>query len=291
MRMYDYRYIDWNLTDDEATLKLREKYGAQVWSTSTPDKREIFTELMMLYEFGKLGINAGILEVAKKDYNSFCVKSKYKTKYTKYYPDNLWEKSLEHFIAYTLLGHRLGLNKNFLDMAAETSPHAEIFSRLTGCNSFTQDIMYPAGVAGSKIGSSCSAIPLPDGFVNAALLACSFEHFEQDEDTKTARELARILAPDGMIVIAPLYIYDFEYYRTSPRFAVSGDVKFEGESIIFTDTEFNNRHERVYSPQTLLDRVIIPTQDKIDWRVLYVHNYRIIHPSVYCNFVLEGVKK
>ena len=68
------------------------------------------------------------------DIDEFCAyleKINYKKKYPNYYSFNFYEKTLEHFVAFKLLGLKEG--DRFIDIAAEHSPHSEEYSRLTGC--------------------------------------------------------------------------------------------------------------------------------------------------------------
>jgi hypothetical protein len=117
-----------------------------------------------------------------------------------YYPDNLHEKSLEHFFAAHLLELRSG--QVFIDIASQSGTAAEIYTRLYQVQPYLQDLDYPAGINGNRIGGSAASMPIPDNFADAMTLHCSFEHFEGDADTGFVREAAREMCR-GPIVPVP----------------------------------------------------------------------------------------
>ena len=117
----------------------------------------------------------------------------YRVQYADYYGGNQVEKSLEHFIALELL--QVSGGDVFIDIASEHSPFAEIVARLKGATTFSQDIMYPDGVIGNRIGGSACALPVPDGFASKACLTCWLQHFEGDGDTRLFLEFGARPAP------------------------------------------------------------------------------------------------
>src|SRR5690606_27137344 len=117
------------------------------------------------------------------------------------YLGNRPEKTLEHYIALTLLD--VNADDVFVDIASEHSPVPEIYERLTGAKSYSQDIMYPDGIEGNRIGGDACAMPVADGFASKAALTCSLEHFEGDADTRLFHEMHRVLRPGGKICITP----------------------------------------------------------------------------------------
>jgi hypothetical protein len=227
--------------------------------------------------------------VSTDEYHRFLEEIGYKRKYPNYYSFNFYEKTLEHFAAFKLLNLKEG--DRFIDVAAENSPHSEEFSRLTGCIGYKQDIMLKPGIDGTKIGGDAGEIPVEDNFFQGALAACSIEHFEKDADIKFMKEMSRILSKGGKIVIIPLYLHEKPFCATDPRFSVPGKVQFDPEIDIHCVEEFQNRHGRFYSPGTLFERLISPNLGEMNFTVYFIENFKEIHDSVYCRFVLVGEKK
>ena len=83
-------------------------------------------------------------------FQQYVAEAGYRAQYAEYYRGNQVEKSLEHFVALELL--QVARGDVFIDIASEHSPFAEIVARLKGATTFSQDIMYPEGVVGNRIG-------------------------------------------------------------------------------------------------------------------------------------------
>jgi hypothetical protein len=236
------------------------------------------------------GIKVKYFRVIKQEYREYLGKVNYKKRYPRYYPGNFHEKTLEHFIAFKLLKSNLAKGRKFIDIGAESSPHSKIFSQLTGCKGYRQDICYPKGVWWRKIGSDASSIPVMDNFFYSALAACSIEHFENDSDILFMKEITRILSIGGKIVVIPLYLNEKAYCATDPKFSVPGDVVFDPGIDIHCIDGWRNRHGRFYSPQTLVERLIASNNQLMDFFVCYIENFKEIHDSTYCRFALVGEK-
>jgi len=67
--------------------------------------------------------------------------------------------------------------------------------------------MYEPGIHGSKIGGNAANLPFSDSSFKAAIATCSIEHFKNDLDILFMKEMERILARGGKIVVAPLYLH------------------------------------------------------------------------------------
>jgi predicted SAM-dependent methyltransferase len=234
------------------------------------------------------GLATGRIEVDKEEYAAYLEKAGYKEKYPNYYSSNFQEKSLEHFIAFTLLD--LKEIDVFIDIAAEHSPHAEIFSRLTGCKSYMQDIMFEEGIHGNKIGGDASKLPLDDHSCTGVLAAYSIEHFEGNADVLFMKEMSRVLDIVGRVVILPLYLHKKPFCITDPRYSIPGNVEFDAGIDVHCIENWGNRHGRFYSPETLYARLIEPNLSNMRFMVFYVKNFKTVHESVYCRFALVAEK-
>ena len=227
------------------------------------------------------------IKIEINDYKQFVLKARYREKYPDYYSDNFIEKTLEHFLCFSLLELKPG--EKFIDIASEHSPVVEIFSNLTGSIGYSQDIMYDNGIHGYKIGGNAAEIPVPDSYFNAAIATCSIEHFENDSDIQFMNEMERILIPGGKIIIVPLYLYHEHACQTDPKYSIPGDVHFDNDAVIYCANGWGNRHGRFYSPKSLVERLINPNK-KIKFQVLILENMEEINPSIYCKFILVGTK-
>jgi len=236
----------------------------------------------------KLGISLQTLEVRKENYREFFARAEYQERYPDYYRDNVFEKTFEHYLCYSLLNP--GKEDIFVDIASEHSPLCEIFCRLTGCKSYSQDIMYMPGIHDRQIGCDASDIPVPDNFFTSAAATCSIEHFENDADIRFMIEMERILVPGGRVIIVPLYLFPASACQTDPRYSVPGNVHFDDEAVIYCAKDWGNRHGRFYSPETLFQRLIEPNRS-MEFSVYSLKNQSEIDRSVYCRYVLEGIKK
>jgi SAM-dependent methyltransferase len=213
----------------------------------------------------------------------------YATRYPDYYGVDMAEKHLEHFLCLELMA--LGASDVFVDLASEDSPVPDIFERLTGATTYWQDIQYPPGVEGRRIGGDACAMPLPDGFATAAALTCSIEHFERDADSRVCREVARILRPGGRFVIAPLYMFSDAVAQTDPVYSAQAEVPFDEGVPVYCQKDWRNRHGRFYSARTLEQRVIAPLRESFDVVVKRVENHEAIEGHVYLRFALSCRRK
>ena len=204
---------------------------------------------------------AGLSEDLGFEFDSFVIDSdaygKFKSEfpagrlYARRYRD---KKMLEHFIALQLL--RLRPGDIYLDVASENSPYPELFRSKLAVNAYSQDLSYPHGTHGYRIGSSADAIPLPSGTVDGMSLQCAFEHFANDVDSGFIRETARLLKPGGGCIIVPLYMGDTYLNIVNPVLDYSW-VRFDAGALPVGETNLGGTFERVYSPSSL-ERIIIP---------------------------------
>lgn len=289
MKKYEYYLRDQKLGFENGTEILKTLYPGRVlagWPpiTYAPEENE-----QLLSGLNDYGIPTERVEITANEYENYLSAAGYRKKYPDYYPENFYEKTFEHFLALKLLDPQK--KDIFIDIGAEHSPHAEIFSRLRGCHGYMQDIMMKPGISGNKIGCDASAIPVRDSFFSSILAACAIEHFENESDIRFMTEVSRILKTGGRILILPLYLHEYPFYATDPVSSVPGEVRFAEDIKIHCVKDWGNRQGRFYSPRTLHDRLIGPHRQTMDFKVIHVNNFQRIHPSVYCRFALLGEKK
>jgi SAM-dependent methyltransferase len=222
-------------------------------------------------------------------YEQYVAAAGYADRYPGYYAGNLFEKSLEHFVALQLLDIRP--EEVFIDLASEHSPVPEIFSRMANARAYGQDIMYPAGIHGNRIGGDACSMPVPDGFAHKAALTCSLEHFEQDADTRLFFELARVLRPGGRVVVVPFYLFTEPAVQTDPAVSVPAGVTFDRDAAVFCAQGWGNRHGRFYSPVSFQQRITDPLADKFRFDVVHLVNAHAVDPSVYARFAFVAQRR
>lgn len=158
--------------------------------------------------FRDIGIEVHSYRIDKKAYQDYLQNADYPADYYGGGLDpqqNFTEKTLEHFVSLDFL--KLHARTTFIDIAACTSPFSRILKEKYGiAQSYQQDLIYPQGVQGNKIGGWAHELYLADESVDAVSLHCSLEHFEGNSDSLFFQELERVLKPGGRAVILPFYL-------------------------------------------------------------------------------------
>jgi len=227
-------------------------------------------------------------EVDIAGYKEYFNRAEYLTRYSDYYPGNHVEKSLEHYLGFSILN--LNEKDIFVDLASENSPIPEIYHRLTKVTAFSQDIMYPPGINGNQIGGDACSMPLPDGFASKAALTCSIEHFEGDADTRLFVELSRVLKPGGILFVCPFYIYTEAATQTDPQVSLASNVNFDEGTTIYCAEGWGNRHARFYSPRSFKERIMNPVKDRFKFDFYYLKNAPQVDASVYARFAFTATR-
>lgn len=218
-----------------------------------------------------------------ESYRQFLTAARYTEEFSGYFPSNLPEKSLEHFIAADLL--QLYPTDIYIDIASAHSPTPVIYHRLYGVTAYRQDLSYPPGLHESTIGGDAADMSLQDGFATKMGLHCSFEHFEGDSDIRFIREAGRVLRPGGSLCITPLYLYEEYAIQTDPVVSTPAGLIFEQDATVYCAQGWSNRHGRFYDPEHLVTRIANNLGN------MRAHLYRITnaqqaHDSCYARFAL-----
>jgi hypothetical protein len=194
------------------------------------------------------------------------------------------QKLLEYFVSLDLL--RPMSSDVIIDVASEWSVFPRVMRRLTGARVYRQDLIYPAGVRGDRIGGSAGRMDVPAGFANKLVLHNAYEHFEGTADSDFIREAWRVLRPGGLVCILPLNMTDQFSILTDPLVDRRGIAWDPGARVIEIPT-WHNRFGRMYDAAALKQRVLEPArQVGFDINVLRVRNTEAIHPSTYLHYIL-----
>lgn len=233
------------------------------------------------------GINIIEYVVNENKYKQYFDAAGYKSRFPRYFPDNIWEKSLEHYIAADLL--KLERGEVYIDIASSNSVVPEIYADLYGVKAYRQDLVYPQGFAGDRIGGDASNMPVPDAFADKMALHCSFEHFEGYSDMKFIIEAKRALTVGGTLCIVPLYLSEEYVIHADPKIAVEENVEYERGVTVHCVDGWGNRFGRFYNPEQLINRVCNLLYD-CELTVFRIINASSINNSCYVRFALLANK-
>lgn len=197
------------------------------------------------------------------------------------------EKMLEHFVSFELFPPQFGMTAIDIGSCRSIVPQLLLEEYAVLC--LAQDLDFPAGVHGNRVGSNADSIPLEAGSIDFMTLHCTFEHFEGQADTGFVREAARLLKPGGMVVIAPLYLNCNHVNITgSPDPSEQERIGFDADaSYHCLIPEWQNRFGRHYSPAALETRVLQPARAAgLEPRLHRVRDHAAVQAGLWLNWAL-----
>jgi len=263
---------------DESYAKVREPKKLEgVWYPQGAEDRIVGRLLA-------LGFDVRDYEVDVADYQHYVSAARYVEEFPDYYPFNRPEKALEHYLAAKLL--ELREEDVYVDVASEHSPVADIYHRLFGVAAYRQDLAFPAGVEGDRIGGDAAHMPVPDGFATKMSLHCSFEHFEGDGDIGFVREAGRVLRPGSAMCVVPLYLSEEYAIQVDPVIAVWAGVAFDDDATVYCAKGWANRHGRLYDPEHLARRILANAAPGMTLEIYQITNAEQVDPSCYARFAM-----
>lgn len=204
--------------------------------------------------------------------------------------DNFTEKTLEHFVSLQFL--QLLEDSIFIDIAACTSPFHSIVKSLLGVeNTYQQDLIYPKGIHGTKIGGWAHQLYLPDESVEGITLHCSLEHFEGESDTLFFKELERVLKPGGRAIILPFYLAHEYSNHVDPAYnLLKNHQPILDEKAKLRYCSWYQYFSRHYDPKALQERVL-DQAPLLELKLFSVQNFREVHPDSYLRWIGVFEKK
>lgn len=202
---------------------------------------------------------------------------------------NFIEKTLEHYVTTEIIDFQP--DTVFMDVAACTSPFYKIVRKLFGCKeTYQQDLIYPDGINGDRIGGSAGNLPLADNSIDAATLHCSLEHFENDADSLLFQDMQRVLKPGGKVVVLPFYLAHEFTNHVDPAFNLLRNHPVdidEGARLRYCNWyQFFSRH---YDVPALHER-ILKKAPGLDLQLHRVENFREVDASCYLRWIGEFTK-
>lgn len=235
--------------------------------------------------FVAAGVPIETWDIPPADYDEFRRRARYPADFLggPATPD-FGQRSLEHFASLALTKPQRG--DTVIDVGSNASPLLDIVRELSGAEAYEQDLQFPPGVNGARIGGDAAAMPVPDGFADVLLLCSAYPHFEGDADTRFIAEAARVLKPGGRVAILPLYLSDTYGAKTDPRLRWGG-LRFDPGMTPFLIPGLNVRFSRSYDASRLLQRVLEPAaRAGFDHSLLRVRGGRALVPESYLDFAL-----
>ena len=214
------------------------------------------------------------------DFRRWLDRANFPEEYANSYSSLFVEKALEHYIGAQLLELQPG--DTFVDVAAAHSPWFEIAERLYRVNAYALDLSFSPGIQGRKIGADATAMLLPDGFASKMALHCAYEMFEGDADIRLIPEAERVLAPNGLMVILPLYMHDF-YFADSSPLADRHRLDYQGAVRVWRQPCSPVRFSRQYSVPAFMERVVSHL-GSLKLTIYYIENEKDVAPQCYCKF-------
>jgi SAM-dependent methyltransferase len=197
---------------------------------------------------------------------------------------NRENKLLEYFISLQLLD--LQRDDVVIDVASERSIFGEVVRTTCGATMFRQDLIFPEGIHGDRIGGSAASMPLRDGFADKLVLHNSFEHFEGTADTDFVVESWRVLKPGGIALIVPLFVSNRYCIITDPLTNRRG-VEWDPGATIVELPGWHNRFGRFYDAAALQKR-ILAAAISVGYTVEILHfvNVQEVDPLATMHFAL-----
>ena len=202
------------------------------------------------------------------------------------------EKTLEHFIAYDLGLRKMETTGVYLDIAAHSSPWVRLLNA-KGYRAWAIDLNAAnmRDQVEAHIAMDATHTGFRDASINCVSLQCAFEMFARDGDMRLIDELARILVPGGRAVISPLYMHTEYCGYCSPEYWHRHEWHDQDARLYvrpdFLDIPFSRKYDAVELEKRVLSRIL---GNGMDYNLYVLRNGRVIHPEIYCRFILEIIK-
>lgn len=201
------------------------------------------------------------------------------------------EKLLEHWIAFD----RLKLNNFrsgdiYVDVAAASSPWAHAVRKYLGIEAYAIDL----GAVGEAYKNlpyyrteNATATSFTAASVKAASLHCAYEMFLGNDDVQFIREVARILAPGGKVVILPLYMHTLYCAYSTREYFGKGYSDPTAKEYVRLDclgVPSSRKYNAVMLKNRVLDTIV---SEGMSYSLLALRNRVELGKDIYCHFILE----
>ena len=201
------------------------------------------------------------------------------------------EKLLEHWIAFDRLRlDNFGVGDVYVDVAAASSPWAHATRKFLGIEAYAIDLG-EVGEAYKNLSyyrtENATATSFPDASVKGASLHCAYEMFLGNDDVLFIREVARILAPGGKVVILPLYTHSHYCAYSTREYFGKGYSDPTAKEYVRLDC-MGVPSSRKYNAAMLKSRVLDTiVSEGMSYTLLALRNKDELGVGIYCHFILE----
>lgn len=169
-------------------------------------------------------------------------------------------KTAEHYVSIKLSNFRDGV---FIDVAASVSPFYKVIQAMyPDSRVYQQDLIFPAGIHGFRIGGTAAQIPLLDNSVDLITLHNSIEHFVGTEDKEFIEECGRIMKKNGEVIILPIFLEHEHTNYINPTANPEDLILDKDAKIVYTFEK--SQFMRHYSAETFNKRILQPAKEKFD---------------------------
>jgi SAM-dependent methyltransferase len=253
--------------------------------TSLPD---------LIRRFQRLGISVAERSIDIDDFEQWMGRYTDVCRFYSGYGDAQIEKILEHYLTMSEL--HISERDVCVDIAASTSPFADAVAAHLKNTCYRQDLIYPEGIHGNRIGGDAAHMPVEDNFADVLTLHCAYECFQNDADIRFITEAERVLRRGGRLGIVPLYVESVYFVKTGPLHDRRRIKVEEGARCIWRDDGYvREAFSRHYSPESFKKRVV-ETITKMNCEVLHFTNLdevglRYPGQRVYCRFMFRAVRR
>lgn len=267
----------WRLRESYYHWRYRDEHQKRVQLEFQSNHEAVYRVLCSIPQ-----IRGERLHISPEKYHAWLKQAKYPQNA---YQGNFTEKTLEHYLTVELLS--FNTTDIVIDVASCNSPFVDVIERTVGCQIYEQDIVYPPGIDGRRIGSNATHIPLPDHSVDKMTLHCSFEHFERTADSEFIQECGRLLVPGGHCAIVPLYIAERRFHLNNPICKDRDRLIFDTDTPVIRDPFWAmDRFSRFYDVQSFKERIVPHLGDSLQATIYFIENEKDVDPSCYVKFML-----
>lgn len=243
-------------------------------------------------DLSALGIEITDYSPSCEDFRAFQAENYFPEDYAGGSNNGVWsEKILEHWIA----SQRLGLfnycpSDVYVDVAAASSPWAHAVRTRKGIEAYAIDLGKVAD-AYSTLSyyrvENATATKFHDASVKGASLHCAYEMFVGNDDVRFIREVARMLAPGGKVVILPLYMHTHYCAYSTLEYFGKGHSDPAAKEYVRPDCEgipSSRKYDAAMLKHRVLDAIV---SEGMSYELLALRNKSELGEGVYCHFILE----
>jgi hypothetical protein len=157
------------------------------------------------------------------------------------------EKALEHSLTFSLID--FAKVRRYCDVASSQSPISSVLLQdFSKVEYWRQDLEFETDLDKKVLGGFAQDMKqVPNGFFDAMALHCSFEHFMGKGDSEFIAEVDRVLSPEGVCLILPLYLDgNHKIFFDPTTIPLSLIKEYDQEAVLCPAYDYRQEHGRYY---------------------------------------------